>query len=687
MMLPPWFVRFRQDLTTKEFVPIKVLFFLIYGASMAMFPFLTLQARSLGITEKELGIVYAFTPVIAIIGPPLTGMIADKIGNFKIFLSLTMAASGGAALVFSAVPAAREHHALPEVLPYSVTCGGSEGPSLTLKEPYQCDFLPDLDTVLFNVTSCEPCRLDGLPDSELHLVTTPCPGGVETGCEISLPPGVSPVLLARLPRKKDAANASFLEPLDWTCPGPADQGIPLDTDTKSAYDIASSTTSNASNDCRLRCAAEVRRRDLCSNEKSTQVFSPMVTFWCYLMVRVLNGLTLATSFTLFDGATMAVLKEHKGDYGLQRLYGNVGAIVVTPLSGVLIDVFSEIFQRQDYRPAFYLYCGFKVIAAVVILFVSLDFRQPSNQVFSDFKTLIRKPEILTFLLVMMISGTCFGLLDTFLFWLLQDLGAKKFLMGITVTVGSIAGVPTLIASGWIMSKLGHANTIILGYAFYVIRMFGYSFIQNPWWCMPFEVLECFTVSLMGAAAVSYASELATPSTLATLQGLYGGIHYGVGRGLGSLLGGFLIGPFGIRNTFRLMGIVCGVTCLSYFIVNRLFFRKLQNQRQEEQKEQKKAEEAEEGNQKEGKIDLKEGKIDLKESKIDLKESKIDLKESKIDPKESQTDLKESKVDPKDAKINPKETKSDPKESLSLEALETVENGVKALPNGKDVKGK
>lgn len=55
-----------------------------FAASMAMFPFLTIQARSLGITEKELGIVYAFTPAITIIGPPLTGMIADKIGNFKV---------------------------------------------------------------------------------------------------------------------------------------------------------------------------------------------------------------------------------------------------------------------------------------------------------------------------------------------------------------------------------------------------------------------------------------------------------------------------------------------------------------------------------------------------------------------------------------------------------------------------
>ena len=34
---------------------------------------------------------------------------------------------------------------------------------------------------------------------------------------------------------------------------------------------------------------------------------------------------------------------------------------------------------------------------------------------------------------------------------------------------------------------------------------------------------------MTAAAVSYAAELATPSTLATLQGLHNGIYHGVGE--------------------------------------------------------------------------------------------------------------------------------------------------------------
>lgn len=64
------------------------------------------------------------------------------------------------------------------------------------------------------------------------------------------------------------------------------------------------------------------------------------------------------------------------------------------------------------------------------------------------------------------------MLDTFLFWLLQDLGAQKYLMGITVTVGSIAGIPILVASGYIIKKLGFVNTIVFGFGFYVLRMLG-----------------------------------------------------------------------------------------------------------------------------------------------------------------------------------------------------------------------
>lgn len=70
------------------------------------------------------------------------------------------------------------------------------------------------------------------------------------------------------------------------------------------------------------------------------------------------------------------------------------------------------------------------------------------------------------------TGTAWGYIESFLFWLIQDLGGSRSLMGITVAVGGIAGIPLLALSGPIISKIGHANVLFIGFVFYAIRLVG-----------------------------------------------------------------------------------------------------------------------------------------------------------------------------------------------------------------------
>ncbi|XP_042874834.1 major facilitator superfamily domain-containing protein 6-like isoform X2 [Penaeus japonicus] len=487
-----------------------------------------------------------------------------------------MTAVGGmTALLYLAIPAARQKVPLPEVVPFHLACGVDDLRSLGLQSPAECDFVKGLAEFSVTFTNCTQCELfssAGGPPSRL---------GKLEGKEATV-------------TLRSDVNATLLTVQGWSCPETLVEVDGLGDPSLEAYNVSSSSKASP---CAGGCVGVSRREGVCSNNYTMVDNAPMTTLAGYLVVRLLNIFTIATTGTLFNGAAVAILQKHNGDYGLQRVYGSLGSIVLTPISGVLIDVVSDASGRQDFRPAFFLYFGLKLAGCICILFLKLDFKMPSNQVVKDFRSIIKRPEIVTFFMVMLISGACFGVLDTFLFWLLQDMGAKKSLMGITVSVGTAAGIPVLLVSGQIIQKLGHVNTIILGFAFYVIRMLGYSLITNPWWSLPFEMLECFTVSLMSTAAVTYTADLSTPATIASLQGMYGGLHYGVGRGLGSLLGGFLIGPLGIRTTFRIMAIVCLVTCITYFFVNRSFFRKHQLERKkkrtenEEKKEEKKDEEA------------------------------------------------------------------------------------------------
>ena len=80
--------------------------------------------------------------------------------------------------------------------------------------------------------------------------------------------------------------------------------------------------------------------------------------------------------------------------------------------------------------------------------------------------------ILMVIILIRIAGTCFGAMDTFLFWLLQDMGASKSLMGLTLTVGSVCSLPILLFASPIIDTLGSVNTIVLGFSFYVVRFIG-----------------------------------------------------------------------------------------------------------------------------------------------------------------------------------------------------------------------
>lgn len=52
---------------------------------------------------------------------------------------------------------------------------------------------------------------------------------------------------------------------------------------------------------------------------------------------------------MFEGAVIAVLREHKADYGLQRIYASIGGMISSPLSGMLIDYASSGKGYTDFR--------------------------------------------------------------------------------------------------------------------------------------------------------------------------------------------------------------------------------------------------------------------------------------------------------------------------------------------------
>merc|ERR1712080_364158 len=80
----------------------------------------------------------------------------------------------------------------------------------------------------------------------------------------------------------------------------------------------------------------------------------------------------------------------------------------------------------------------------------------------------------------------------------------------------------------------------MGLLMYAVRYVGYSYIKCAWYAFPFEALEVFTIFALQVAAAEFIKLHAPVGMLATLTGLQGGAHNGLGKGFGGLIGGFTI---------------------------------------------------------------------------------------------------------------------------------------------------
>lgn len=101
--------------------------------------------------------------------------------------------------------------------------------------------------------------------------------------------------------------------------------------------------------CRARCLLTAPREKVCTNLKNEEVYDIRLTFWSYLMIRVFIGIIGGTAFAMFEGAVIAILREQKADYGLQRVYAAIGGMISSPLSGLLIDYASGGKGYTDFR--------------------------------------------------------------------------------------------------------------------------------------------------------------------------------------------------------------------------------------------------------------------------------------------------------------------------------------------------
>lgn len=201
------------------------------------------------------------------------------------------------------------------------------------------------------------------------------------------------------------------------------------------------------------------------------------TFWIYFLLRFLATIMLTAGVTIMDPIALTMIEKYGGDFGRERLFSSVGMAIFSPITGILIDYTSRGLGYTDYSAAFYIYDVLLIISTITVILMPLGEKLPADNVFRDLLNLLSMPHVMAFILFLFALGNFWGFIESFLFLYLKELGAPNYLLGITITVGTVSSIPFLYGAEMITKKFGHVNLIIVAFFSHACRLVGYSFIE------------------------------------------------------------------------------------------------------------------------------------------------------------------------------------------------------------------
>jgi predicted MFS family arabinose efflux permease len=160
-----------------------------------------------------------------------------------------------------------------------------------------------------------------------------------------------------------------------------------------------------------------------------------------------------------------------------------------------------------------------------------------------------------FSFVVFSSGFSTGVIYSFLFIRLAQLGGSGLVMGVSRFITCAAEVPMFQIAGFLQEKFGIWPLLAVTQLAFAVRFLYYSWLTTPWYILPIELLHGLTYATMWSVSCSYTNKISPPDCHSTLQTLLNGLHWGIGSAVGSLIGGFVYDSYGAVTLFLMSALL------------------------------------------------------------------------------------------------------------------------------------
>ena len=293
--------------------------------------------------------------------------------------------------------------------------------------------------------------------------------------------------------------------------------------------------------------------------------------------------------SLVDSMVISNLKQSK-DFGKMRQWGAISFGIFSLLAGVsLTTPDGGMAETSQFVWIMLMMTIFSLVAIVIILSVrtllcaiddsdsdavaasankittesdrhSLSEDTRESTITKVINLFTSRPIIFVFCFVVFCSGFGAGVIDSFLFIRLEELGGSGTLCGVARFITCMAEVPAFQVAGTLHKRYGTWPLLAFTQAVFVLRFICYATLRNPWWVLPIEILNGVTFAITWSVSCIYADAISPEGTHSTMQALLEAMHFGLGCGTGSLAAGFIYDNSGAVSCFAWSGSLSGLSC-------------------------------------------------------------------------------------------------------------------------------
>ena len=288
-------------------------------------------------------------------------------------------------------------------------------------------------------------------------------------------------------------------------------------------------------------------------------------FLIFLLVISVGTFMSSPAKPLHELVSLAIVKEFKANYNIQRLCGVVGWSVMSLISAVVVYKLPCSFKLS--QNVFDLHFGFHLLFTTTALIFAVMMKAPSHKITTKlkfcrvFKVSCKNANCIMTIIALGILGTAQSLVSTYLFWYIQDLGGNEVHMGLIVLVSGLSQIPLLFLTKYFIHWLGHGWMFFIAMFAYAIRFMLYSYTTHPLMVIPIELLHSLTSSSIWLTSMSLAVLVAPIGFERSMQNLFTTAYYGFGMGIGGVLSSIAYQLYDPVTVFECSAAICAIYSL------------------------------------------------------------------------------------------------------------------------------